>query len=74
MFLVASIIFWAHLGLGLGVGTRSGSGFDWTSYSIPITDSTWSSASYYESETLMETLSYAKGLGRMVLASLSNRN
>ena len=72
MFLAASITFWAHLGLVLGVGTGSSSGSYWTSYSIPKIDSTWSSASDYESEALMETLSYAKGLDIINLPSLWN--
>ena len=74
MFLAISMTFWSHLGLGLGVGTRSGYGYgsNWISCSIPRTYSTWSSTLDYESKTLMETLQYGKGLGRMILPFLSN--
>ena len=70
MFLAASITFCDHLGLGLGVGTVFGSGSLWNSSSISSTDSIGSSTSDSEFETLMETLSYAKGLGKIVLPSL----
>ena len=72
MLPTSATTFWAHLGLELGAGTQSGSKFDWTSSSIPKTYSTWFFSSDYEYETLIETLSYAKGLGRMNLPSLSN--
>ena len=64
MFSATSITFSAHLGIGLGVETGSRSRYD----------STWSSASDSEYETLTKILSYAKGLGRMNLPSLSNNS
>ena len=70
MFPTTSMTFLAHLGIGLGLGIGYGSGFDWTSSSIPRTNSTWSSTFDSKYETLMETLSYAKVLGRMNLPSL----
>ena len=74
IFPASPIKFCCHLGLGLGVGTGFGSVLLWTSSLISLTDSTDSYSSDSGSETLMETLSYVKGVDRMVSPPFSNGN